>query len=70
MSRPYPMLRAGIDPGQDADTGKWEPGSQRSENSELYRGILYEPPYSIRDAAVGFTVTVIGSLVSQWLWGQ
>jgi hypothetical protein len=36
----------------------------------LYRGTLYEPPYSITDAAVGFTVTVIGSLVWRWLWGQ
>jgi len=43
--------------GQDSDMG-------------LYRGSLYEPPYSIGEAAVGFTVIVIGSLLSRWLWGQ
>jgi hypothetical protein len=37
---------------------------------ELYRGSLYEPSYSIWEAAVGVTVIVIGSLLSQWLWGQ
>ena len=70
MSGPHLMLKAGIDSGQDADTESWETGSQRSENRELYRGTLYEPPYSISDAAVGFTAAVIGSLVCRWLWGQ
>ncbi len=69
MNHPYSMLRAGLDPGQDADTGTWEIGSERSGNPETYRGILYEPPYSIWDAAVSFTLTVIGSLMWQWLCG-
>ena len=42
----------------------------RAEDPEPYRGTLYEPPYSIGEAAVGFTVIVIGSLLSRWLWGQ
>lgn len=48
-----------------------ESGQDRpEEHPELYRGSLYEPPYSIREAAVGLTVIVIGSLLSRWLWGQ
>jgi hypothetical protein len=51
--------------------GRREPGRERhEEDPELYRGSLYEPPYSIWEAAVGFTVIVIGSLLSGWLWGQ
>jgi hypothetical protein len=46
------------------------PNTIPEEDPELYRGSLYEPPYSIWEAAVGFTVIVIGSLLSRWLRGQ
>jgi hypothetical protein len=51
--------------------GRWGPGRERrEEDPALYRGSFYEPPYSIWEAAVGFTVIVIGSLLSRWLWAQ
>ena len=51
--------------------GRWEPGRERpEEDPELYRGILYEPQYSIWEAAAGFTVITIGSLLCRWLWGE
>jgi hypothetical protein len=56
--------------GQDSDMGRWESGREPEEDPELYRGSLYEPPYSIWEAAVGFTVIVIGGLLSRWFWGQ
>ncbi len=57
--------------GQDSDMGRWEPGRERpEEDPELYRGSFYEPPYSIWEAAVGFTVITIGSLLCRWLWGE
>jgi hypothetical protein len=69
--RPFPGAESPNRSGQDADMGRWEPGRERpEEDPELYRGSLYEPPYSIGEAAVGFTVIVIGSLLSRWLWGQ
>ena len=69
--RPSPGAESPNRSGQDSDMGRWEPGRERpEEDPELYRGSLYEPPYSIREAAVGFTVIVIGSLLFRWLWGQ
>jgi hypothetical protein len=69
--RPFPGAESSNRSGQDADMGRREPGRERhEEDPELYRGSLYEPPYSIWEAAVGFTVIVIGSLLSGWLWGQ
>ena len=56
--------------GQDSDMGRWESGGERPEDPELYRASLYEPPYSIWEAAVGFTVIVVGGLLSRWFWGQ
>ncbi len=57
--------------GKESHMGRWESGRDcPEEDPELYRGSLYEPPYSIREAALGFTVIVIGRLLSQWLWGQ
>jgi len=51
--------------------GRWEPGKERpEEDPELNRGSLYEPPYSIWEAAVGFTVIMVGRLLYRWLWGQ
>jgi hypothetical protein len=50
--------------------GRWESGREPEEDPELYRGSLYEPPYSIWEAAVGFTVIVIGGLLSRWFWGR
>jgi hypothetical protein len=52
--------------GQDSDMGRWESGREPEEDPELYRGSLYEPPYSIWEAAVGFTVMLIGGLLSRW----
>jgi hypothetical protein len=56
--------------GQASDMSRWESGRQPEEDPELYRGSLYEPPYSIWEAAVGSTGIVIGSLLFRWLWGQ
>jgi hypothetical protein len=51
--------------------GRWESGRERpEEDPELYRGSFYEPPYSIWEAAVGFTVIAIGRLLCRWLWGE
>ena len=36
----------------------------------LYRGIFYEPPYSIWQAAVCLLVLAIGTLLYRWLTGQ
>ena len=55
----------------ESPMGRWESGREHpGEDPEPYRGSLYEPPYSIGEAAVGFTVLVIGSLLFRWLWGQ
>lgn len=52
--------------GRESD--RWEPGRERPrEDPEPYRGSLYEPPYSMGEAAIGFIVIVIGSLLSRWL---
>jgi hypothetical protein len=49
----------------------WESRRKRAEKDrELYRGIFYEPPYSIWQAAVGFIVIAIGRLLYRWLWGD
>lgn len=58
--------------GQDADTGTWEPDRERFEAEQpgLNQRIFYEPPYSIWESAVGFTVIVIGGLLCRWHWGQ
>jgi hypothetical protein len=46
---------------------KWELNRKRSEgDGELYRGILYELPYSIRQAAVGLFVIALGRLLYLW----
>ena len=43
--------------------------SRGKRADEEYRGIFYEPPYSIWQAAVGFIVIAIGRLLYLWLWG-
>jgi len=69
--RPFPGAESPNPSGQDSDMGRWEPGRERpEEDPELYRGIFYEPPYSIWEAAAGFTVITIGSLLCRWLWGE
>jgi hypothetical protein len=51
--------------------GRRAPGIERpEEHPELYRGIFYEPPYSIWEAAVGFIVIVFGRLLCLLLWEQ
>jgi hypothetical protein len=44
--------------------------SRGKRADEEYRGIFYEPPYSIWQAAVGFIVIAIGRLLYLWLWGD
>ena len=69
--RPFPSAESPNRSGQDSDMGRWEPGRERpEEDPELYRGSFYEPPYSIWEAAVGFTVITIGSVLCRWLWGE
>ena len=69
--RPFPGAESPNQSWQDSDMGRWEPGRERPEEGpELYRGSLYEPPYSIWEAAVGFTVIMVGRLLCRWLWGQ
>jgi hypothetical protein len=69
--RPFPGAESPNRSGQGSDMGRWEPGRERpEEDPELYRGSFYEPPYSIWEAAIGFTVIVIGRLLCRWLWGQ
>lgn len=68
---PFPGAESSNRSGQDSDMGRWEPGRERLEgNPALYRGSFYEPPYSIWEAAVGFTVIAIGRLICRWLWGE
>ena len=69
--RPFPRAESLNRSGQHSDMSRWKPGRERlEEGPELYRGSLYEPPYSIWEAAVGFTVITIGSLLCRWLWGE
>ena len=44
--------------------------TRAEEDRELYRGIFYEPPYSIWQAAVSSIVIAIGELLYLWLWGE
>jgi hypothetical protein len=68
---PFPGVESPNRSGQDSDMGRWEPGRGRPEaDPELYRGSFYDPPYSIWEAAVGFTIIAIGRLLWQWLWGE
>ena len=66
--RPSPGAESPNRSGQDSDMG----GSpaESAPRRIRYRGILYEPPYSIWEAAAGFTVITIGSLLCRWLWGE
>ena len=49
----------------------WESRRKRAkEDRELYRGIFYEPPYSIWHAAVGLIVLAMGRLLYRWIWGE
>ena len=50
-------------------SGQDEEGFE-AEQPGLNRRIFYEPPYSIWEPAVGFTVIVVGSLLYRWHWGQ
>lgn len=69
--RPFPGAESPSRSRQDFDIDRWEPGNERPEkHPEPYRGIFYEPPYSIWEAAVGFTVIVIGRLLYLLLSGQ
>ena len=69
--RPFPGAESPNQSWQDSDMGRWEPGRERPEEGpELYRGSLYELPYSIWEAAVAFTVIMVGRLLCRWLWGQ
>jgi hypothetical protein len=54
--------------GQELNMDNWESREKRAE--EEYRGIVYEPPYSIWQAAVGFIVIAIGRLLCWWFWGE
>lgn len=68
---PFPGAESPHRSGQDSDMGRWEPGRERpEEDPELHRGGFYELPYSIWEAAVGFTVIAIGRLFCRWLWGE
>jgi hypothetical protein len=52
---------------------KWEPHKKCADedNRELHReDLFYEPPYSIRQAAVGLIVLAIGRLLYRWIWGE
>ncbi len=66
--RPSPGAESPNRSGQDSDMG----GSpaESAPRRIRYRGILYEPPYSIWEAAAGFTVITIGNLLCRWLWGE
>jgi hypothetical protein len=69
--RPFPGPESPDRPGQQFDMGRREPGIERpEEHPELYRGIFYEPPYSLWEAAVGFIVIVFGRLLCLLLWQQ
>jgi hypothetical protein len=46
------------------------PPARAAEERESYRGIFYEPPYSIWQAALSFGVIAIGRLLSWWIWGE
>ncbi len=46
----------------------WESRGKRAE--EEYRGIFWEPPYSIWQAAVSLVVLAIGRLLYRWIWGD
>ena len=50
---------------------KWESRRKHAEKDrELYRGIFYEPPYSIGQAVAGFIVIAIAKLLYRWIWGE
>jgi len=50
---------------------QWRSRRKHAEDDrELYRGIFYEPPYSIWQAAVSFIVMAIGKLLYLWLWEE
>ena len=53
--RTFPSAESPNRSGQDSDMG-------------LYRGSLYEPPYSIWQATVGFIVIAVSGLLYLWLW--
>ena len=46
------------------------PRTRAEPEPVLYRGIFYEPPYSIWQAAVCLLVLAIGTLLYRWLRGQ
>jgi hypothetical protein len=46
------------------------PPERAAEDREPYRGILYEPPYSLWQAAAGVSILAIGRLLSRRIWGD
>src|SRR5260370_38892469 len=58
--RPFPGAESPNRSGQHSDMGRWEPGRERpEEDPQLDRGSFDEPPYSIWQTPVGFTVIAI-----------
>jgi hypothetical protein len=56
---------AGVGPGHGG-----VPPERAAEDRESYRGIFYEPPYSLWQAAAGVSILAIGRLLSWWIWGE
>jgi len=46
------------------------PRKRAEPERRLYRGIFYEPPYSIWQAAVSLVVLAIGRLLYRWFRGK
>ena len=57
--------------GQELDMDRWESRRKRGEEDRnLYRGIFYEPPYSIWQAVVVLSVMEICTLLYLWILGK
>ena len=57
--------------GRELDMDKWESRRKRGEEDRnLYRGIFYEPPYSIWQAVVVLIVMEICTLWYVWILGK
>jgi|HubBroStandDraft_6_1064221.scaffolds.fasta_scaffold1170914_1 hypothetical protein len=57
--------------GRELDMDTWESRRKRGKKDRnLYRGIFYEPPYSIWQAAVVLIVIEICTLLYVWILGE
>jgi hypothetical protein len=57
--------------GRELDMDQWEFRTKRGQADRgLYRGILYEPPYSIWQAVVVLIVMEICTLLYLWIQGN